>query len=104
MNPVDSNDVFFSLHAVTLTLVVMVQCFLYEVSQNWHPPHCRLPRPPATTPAPSQEMQKLGVYLLRLRQQARPHAWHREHPMSPGLGNPSCEGNGDAVVPQQAES
>ncbi|XP_036743319.2 cystinosin isoform X2 [Manis pentadactyla] len=30
VNPVDSNDVFFSLHAVTLTLVVMVQCFLYE--------------------------------------------------------------------------
>lgn len=27
----DSNDVFFSLHAVALTLVVMVQCFLYEV-------------------------------------------------------------------------
>ncbi|XP_022376746.1 cystinosin isoform X3 [Enhydra lutris kenyoni] len=30
VNPVDSNDVFFSLHAVALTLVVMVQCFLYE--------------------------------------------------------------------------
>ncbi|XP_004477033.1 cystinosin [Dasypus novemcinctus] len=28
--PVDSNDVFFSLHAVVLTLVVIVQCFLYE--------------------------------------------------------------------------
>lgn len=24
-------DVFFSLHAVALTLVVLVQCFLYEV-------------------------------------------------------------------------
>ncbi|XP_043848985.1 cystinosin [Dromiciops gliroides] len=30
VNPVDSNDVFFSLHAVVLTLVVVVQCFLYE--------------------------------------------------------------------------
>ncbi|KAK2507033.1 hypothetical protein MC885_014645 [Smutsia gigantea] len=30
VNPVDSNDVFFSLHAVTLTLVVIVQCFLYK--------------------------------------------------------------------------
>ncbi|XP_077021680.1 cystinosin [Tamandua tetradactyla] len=28
--PVDSNDVFFSLHAVILTLIVIVQCFLYE--------------------------------------------------------------------------
>ncbi|XP_042773292.1 cystinosin isoform X2 [Panthera leo] len=30
VNPVDSNDVFFSLHAVALTLVIIVQCFLYE--------------------------------------------------------------------------
>ncbi|XP_024836150.1 cystinosin isoform X4 [Bos javanicus] len=30
VNPVDSNDVFFSLHAVALTLVVIVQCLLYE--------------------------------------------------------------------------
>ncbi|XP_037347375.1 cystinosin isoform X2 [Talpa occidentalis] len=30
VNPVDSNDVFFSLHAVALTLVVLVQCLLYE--------------------------------------------------------------------------
>uniref|UniRef100_A0A8C6C5Q4 Cystinosin, lysosomal cystine transporter n=1 Tax=Monodon monoceros TaxID=40151 RepID=A0A8C6C5Q4_MONMO len=30
VNPVDSNDVFFSLHAVALTLVIVVQCFLYE--------------------------------------------------------------------------
>ncbi|XP_070338671.1 cystinosin isoform X2 [Equus asinus] len=30
VNPVDANDVFFSLHAVTLTLVVLVQCCLYE--------------------------------------------------------------------------
>ncbi|EPY90164.1 cystinosin precursor [Camelus ferus] len=30
VNPVESNDVFFSLHAVALTLVVTVQCFLYE--------------------------------------------------------------------------
>lgn len=31
VNPVDTNDVFFSLHAVILTLVVLVQCCLYEV-------------------------------------------------------------------------
>uniref|UniRef100_A0A2K6GY15 Cystinosin, lysosomal cystine transporter n=1 Tax=Propithecus coquereli TaxID=379532 RepID=A0A2K6GY15_PROCO len=30
VNPVDSNDVFFSLHAVVLTLIVIVQCCLYE--------------------------------------------------------------------------
>ncbi|XP_072475097.1 cystinosin isoform X2 [Notamacropus eugenii] len=30
VNPVDSNDVFFSLHAVVLTLVVIGQCCLYE--------------------------------------------------------------------------
>ncbi|XP_074046628.1 cystinosin isoform X2 [Macrotis lagotis] len=30
VNPVDSNDVFFSLHAVVLTLVVIIQCCLYE--------------------------------------------------------------------------
>ncbi|KAF6298340.1 cystinosin, lysosomal cystine transporter [Rhinolophus ferrumequinum] len=30
VNPVESNDVFFSLHAVVLTLVILVQCFLYE--------------------------------------------------------------------------
>ncbi|XP_039078940.1 cystinosin [Hyaena hyaena] len=30
VNPVDSNDVFFSLHAVILTLVIIVQCFLHE--------------------------------------------------------------------------
>ncbi|XP_057570728.1 cystinosin isoform X1 [Hippopotamus amphibius kiboko] len=30
VNPVESNDVFFSLHAVALTLVIIVQCFLYE--------------------------------------------------------------------------
>ncbi|KAB1265718.1 Cystinosin [Camelus dromedarius] len=34
VNPVESNDVFFSLHAVALTLVVTVQCFLYEVSRE----------------------------------------------------------------------
>lgn len=31
VNPVEINDVFFSLHAVALTLVVLVQCLLYEV-------------------------------------------------------------------------
>uniref|UniRef100_A0A8C6W9Q3 Cystinosin n=1 Tax=Nannospalax galili TaxID=1026970 RepID=A0A8C6W9Q3_NANGA len=30
VNPVDSNDVFFSLHAVALTLIVILQCCLYE--------------------------------------------------------------------------
>ncbi|XP_012868798.1 PREDICTED: cystinosin isoform X1 [Dipodomys ordii] len=30
VNPVDINDVFFSLHAVTLTLIVILQCCLYE--------------------------------------------------------------------------
>lgn len=30
VNPVDANDVFFSLHAVLLTLVVIAQCFVYE--------------------------------------------------------------------------
>ena len=38
MNPVDSNDVFFSLHAVALTLVVIGQCLLYEVSRDPGPP------------------------------------------------------------------
>ncbi|XP_036297514.1 cystinosin-like isoform X4 [Pipistrellus kuhlii] len=31
VNPVEINDVFFSLHAVALTLVVLLQCLLYEV-------------------------------------------------------------------------
>ena len=31
VNPVDSNDVFFSLHAVLLTLVYVGQCAMYEV-------------------------------------------------------------------------
>ncbi|XP_030640621.1 cystinosin [Chanos chanos] len=30
VNPVDANDVFFSLHAVVLTLVYICQCFMYE--------------------------------------------------------------------------
>ncbi|XP_040605043.1 cystinosin isoform X3 [Mesocricetus auratus] len=30
VNPVDINDVFFSLHAVALTLIVILQCCLYE--------------------------------------------------------------------------
>lgn len=32
VNPVDSSDVFFSLHAVVLTLVYICQCTMYEVS------------------------------------------------------------------------
>uniref|UniRef100_A0A8D0L2W3 Cystinosin n=1 Tax=Sphenodon punctatus TaxID=8508 RepID=A0A8D0L2W3_SPHPU len=34
VNPVDSNDVFFSLHAVALTLFVIFQCCIYEVSDQ----------------------------------------------------------------------
>ncbi|XP_023578996.1 cystinosin isoform X1 [Octodon degus] len=30
VNPVENNDVFFSLHAVALTLIVIIQCCLYE--------------------------------------------------------------------------
>lgn len=32
--PVDANDVFFSLHAVVLTLVYICQCAIYEVNIN----------------------------------------------------------------------
>lgn len=28
------NDVFFSLHAVALTLLIIIQCCIYEVSVN----------------------------------------------------------------------
>lgn len=34
VNPVDANDVFFSLHAVVLTLVYIVQCVIYEVTPH----------------------------------------------------------------------
>lgn len=30
VNPVDSNDVFFSLHAVAVTLFIIFQCWIYE--------------------------------------------------------------------------
>ena len=30
--PVEPNDVFFSLHAVVLTTVTIIQCFIFEVS------------------------------------------------------------------------
>ena len=30
-NPIELNDVIFALHAVVATLVVIVQCFIYEV-------------------------------------------------------------------------
>ncbi|XP_045382033.1 cystinosin isoform X2 [Lemur catta] len=36
VNPVDSNDVFFSLHAVVLTMIVIVQCCLYEAYMNFY--------------------------------------------------------------------
>ena len=32
--PVEPNDVFFSLHAVVLTTVTIVQCFIFEVSSK----------------------------------------------------------------------
>lgn len=49
VNPVDINDVFFSLHAVALTLVIVVQCFLYEVSSD--PGTCRSLHCPGQHPA-----------------------------------------------------
>lgn len=50
----ESNDVFFSLHAVALTLVVLMQCFLYEVRDELGicpPSGCQTkhPPPPPTT-------------------------------------------------------
>ncbi|XP_073903291.1 cystinosin isoform X2 [Castor canadensis] len=36
VNPVDNNDVFFSLHAVALTLIVILQCCLYEAYMNFY--------------------------------------------------------------------
>lgn len=45
----DSNDVFFSLHAVVLTLVIIVQCFLYEVRDELVPTSLQVPTP-TTTP------------------------------------------------------
>lgn len=32
--PVEYNDLFFALHAFLLTLITVVQCFIYEVSQQ----------------------------------------------------------------------
>jgi hypothetical protein len=32
LNPVQINDIVFALHAVVATVVTIVQCFLYEVS------------------------------------------------------------------------
>lgn len=46
----DHNDVFFSLHAVALTLVILVQCFLYEVRLHLAPTSvdaCPGPQPSA---------------------------------------------------------
>ncbi|XP_060612877.2 cystinosin [Anolis sagrei] len=34
VNPVDSNDVFFSLHAVAVTLIIILQCILYEKGEQ----------------------------------------------------------------------
>ncbi|XP_055345306.1 cystinosin-like isoform X2 [Paramacrobiotus metropolitanus] len=32
--PVEANDVFFALHAVTLTLIQIIQCFIYETGNQ----------------------------------------------------------------------
>ena len=32
VNPVQPNDVFFTLHAILLTTITIFQCFCYEVS------------------------------------------------------------------------
>ncbi|XP_062815704.1 LOW QUALITY PROTEIN: cystinosin [Anolis carolinensis] len=34
VNPVDANDVFFSLHAVAVTLLTILQCLLYEKGEQ----------------------------------------------------------------------
>ncbi|XP_063002669.1 cystinosin [Elgaria multicarinata webbii] len=34
VNPVDSNDVFFSLHAVAVTLIIILQCCIYEKGEQ----------------------------------------------------------------------
>lgn len=46
----ESNDVFFSLHAVALTLVVLVQCLLYEVRDGMAPAPCGCQAASTTTP------------------------------------------------------
>lgn len=33
LNPVQVNDIFFSLHAVFATIVTVGQCFVYEVNK-----------------------------------------------------------------------
>jgi hypothetical protein len=32
LNPVQVNDIVFSLHASVATLITIIQCFVYEVS------------------------------------------------------------------------
>ena len=34
--PVEANDVFFALHAEFATFLTLIQCFIYEVSQQIH--------------------------------------------------------------------
>ena len=31
VNPVQLNDVFFTIHAVVITAITIIQCFIYEV-------------------------------------------------------------------------
>lgn len=33
LNPVQINDIFFSLHAVFATIITIGQCFIYEVTK-----------------------------------------------------------------------
>lgn len=34
VNPVQANDVFFAIHAVVLTLITIIQCFIYERNEQ----------------------------------------------------------------------
>lgn len=63
----DNNDVFFSLHAVALTLVVMVQCFLYEVrdESGAHPTSgCLGQHPPPPAPHSSRFTEDVETQCL----------------------------------------
>lgn len=89
----DSNDVFFSLHAVALTLVVMVQCFLYEVRErsgayptssclSQHPPS-----PPATRTSHFTEDTETQLLPTEAEITDPALCWVQGTPMNPpGLG------------------
>ena len=36
INPVQLNDVIFTLHAVVITVVTIFQCFIYEVNHTFN--------------------------------------------------------------------